>query len=54
MGILFEVLRIDAALNTIVMAGPYNVHVPFKIIVGNTEGLNAGEECDENNKPEEH
>ncbi len=46
-------LLIDAALNTILIADSYNVHVPCKIIVVNTEGLNAGEECEEDIKPEE-
>ncbi len=44
-------LLIDAALNTILMADSYNVHVPCTIIVGNTESLNAGEECEEGIKP---
>ncbi len=46
-------LLINSALNTILIADSYNVHVPCKIILGNTEGLNAGEECEENIKPEE-
>ncbi len=40
-------LLIDAALNTILIADSYNVSVPCKIIVRDTEGLNAGEEFDE-------
>ncbi len=46
-------LLVDAALNTILIADSYNVHVPCIIIVGDTECLNAGEECEEDITPEE-